>query len=312
MAPSAAPAPTSVWSSSMKRMIWPCESSISLRTAFEPVFELTAIFCSGQHGAEIERDHALVLQRFGNVAGNDALGEAFDDGGLADTGLADQHGIIFRAAREDLDHAADFFVASDDGIEFAAAGLLGQVAGVFVQGLELGLGILVGNFLRAADDGERFQNGFVGRAMAGENLLAGVALKLRDGEQQVLGRDVFVLEVGGLFEGLLKELVDFIGERDLSRVSGNLGKFFELFVDFSQDGLRADADFFEHGRDDAFLVLEQRGEQVNGAQLGIAMLGGELVRALDGFLRFDGEFIPTDGHNEPRISVIVTHVGQVS
>src|SRR5207237_1118821 len=33
-APSAAPAPTSVWSSSMKQMIWPSDSTISLRTAF--------------------------------------------------------------------------------------------------------------------------------------------------------------------------------------------------------------------------------------------------------------------------------------
>ena len=66
--------------------------------------------------------------------------------------------------------------------------------------------------------------------------------------------------------------------------------------------MRADADFFQHRRDDAFLVFEQRGEQVNRTQLGIAMLGGELVRALDGFLRFDGEFVPTDGHGEPLLS----------
>jgi hypothetical protein len=31
-------------------------------------------------------------------------------------------------------------------------------------------------------------------------------------------------------------------------------------------------------------------------QLGIAVLGGELVRALDRFLRLDGEFVPTDCH----------------
>ncbi len=148
------------------------ENDLALRVfdffehGFEAVFELAAIFCSGQHRAKIERDHALVLQRFGHVAGNDALGEAFDDGGLADAGLADEHGIILRAAREHLDDAADFFVASDDGIELAAAGLLGQVAGVFVQGLKLGFGILVGNFLRAADDGERFQNRVVSRAVA--------------------------------------------------------------------------------------------------------------------------------------------------
>ena len=31
-------------------------------------------------------------------------------------------------------------------------------------------------------------------------------------------------------------------------------------------------------------------------QFRIAVLGGELVRALDSFLRFDSEFFPTDGH----------------
>ena len=119
-----------------------------LEDGFEAVFEFAAILRAGQHRAQVERDHALVLQRFGHVAGDDALGETFDDGGLADAGLADQHGIVLGAARQHLDHAADFFVASDDGIELAAPRLLGQVAGVALQRLVLGFGILVGNFLR--------------------------------------------------------------------------------------------------------------------------------------------------------------------
>ena len=147
MAPSAAPAPTSVCSSSMKRMTWPCGVFDFFQDGLEAVFEFAAIFRSGEHGAEIERDHAFVLEHFGHVAGNDALGEAFDDGGLAHAGFADEHGIIFRAARENLDHAADFFVASDDGVELAAAGLLGQVAGIAFESLILGFGILVGDFL---------------------------------------------------------------------------------------------------------------------------------------------------------------------
>ena len=118
------------------------ENDLSLRVfdffqnGFEAVFKFAAIFCAGEHGAEIERNHALVLQSFRHVAGDDSLGEAFDDGGLADARLADEHRIIFRAARKNLDHAADFFVASDDGIELAAAGLLGQVAGVALQRLD--------------------------------------------------------------------------------------------------------------------------------------------------------------------------------
>ena len=96
-----------------------------LEDGFEAVFEFAAKLCSGQHGAEIERDHALVLEHFRHVAGNDALREAFDDGGLANSRFADEHRIIFRAAGKNLDHAADFFVAADDRVKLAAPGLLG-------------------------------------------------------------------------------------------------------------------------------------------------------------------------------------------
>jgi len=42
----------------------------------------------------------FALQAFGDVAVDDALRQAFDDRGLAGAGLADQHGIVLRAARE--------------------------------------------------------------------------------------------------------------------------------------------------------------------------------------------------------------------
>ena len=62
---------------------------------------------------------AAVFQGLGHVAVDDPQGQPFDDGRLADARLADQHGIVLRAAREDLDHAADFLVAADDRIELA-------------------------------------------------------------------------------------------------------------------------------------------------------------------------------------------------
>ena len=48
-----------------------------------------------------------------------ALREPLGDRGLADTGLADQHRVVLRAAREDLDHAADLLVAADHRIELS-------------------------------------------------------------------------------------------------------------------------------------------------------------------------------------------------
>ena len=77
--------------------------------------------------------------------------EALDNGGLAHTRLANQHGIIFRTPGKDLDDATDFFVAPDDGIELAASRLLGQIASVALERLVFCLGILIGHLLRAAN-----------------------------------------------------------------------------------------------------------------------------------------------------------------
>ncbi len=131
--PSAAPAPTRVCSSSMKRMIWPFGFGDFLQQRFQAVFEFAAIFRAGDQGGKIERHDALGLQNFGNVAGDDALREAFDDGRFAHARLADQHGIVLRAARENLHHAANFFVAADHWIELAAARQLGEIARVLFE-----------------------------------------------------------------------------------------------------------------------------------------------------------------------------------
>ena len=97
----------------------------------------------------------LVLQPFGHVAADDAAGQPLDDGGLADAGLADEHRVVLRAAREHLDDAADLLVAADDRIELALARQLGEVAAVALERLVGALGVLAGHALRAADAGER-------------------------------------------------------------------------------------------------------------------------------------------------------------
>ena len=250
-----------------------------LQHRLEAIFKLAAILRARQHRAQIERHHALVLQSFGHVAGDDALRQAFDDRGLADAGLADQHRIVLGAAGEHLHHAANFFVAADDRIELAAPRLFGQIARVALQRLVLGFGILVGDALRSAHRGQRLQNGVVGRALPGQDLLRRIALQLRDGQQQVLGRNVLVLEVGGFLEGAFQKFVGRLGERGLrGSAAGNLRQALDLAVDLAEHGLRTDADLLQHRRHDAFFVLEQRRQQMQRQQFRIAVLGGELVR----------------------------------
>ncbi len=133
MAPSAAPAPTTVCSSSMNRMIWPSESVTSLSTAFSRSSNSPRYLAPATSAPRSSAIDALVLQALGHVAAHDALCQALDDGGLADARLADQHRIVLGAAGEHLDDPADLLVAADDRVELALARELGQVAAVLLE-----------------------------------------------------------------------------------------------------------------------------------------------------------------------------------
>ena len=101
---------------------WPSLRLDLVEHGLEPLLELAAVLRAGDHRAEVERDEPLAAQRLGHVAGDDALGEPLDDGGLADAGLADQHRVVLGAPREHLHDAADLGVAADDRVELALAG----------------------------------------------------------------------------------------------------------------------------------------------------------------------------------------------
>ena len=73
----------------------------------------------------------LLRQAFGHVAVDDAEGQALGDGGLADAGFADDHGVVLGSARLRIwIRAPDLLVAPDDRVDLAVARGLGQIAGV--------------------------------------------------------------------------------------------------------------------------------------------------------------------------------------
>ena len=90
-----------------------------LEHGLQPLLELAAVLGAGDERREVERDELLVLERLGDVARDDALREPLDDGGLADAGLADEHGVVLGAAGEHLADAADLGVAPDHRVELA-------------------------------------------------------------------------------------------------------------------------------------------------------------------------------------------------
>ena len=105
-----------------------------LEHGLQALLELAAVLGAGDEGGEVERDELLALQRVGDVARDDALGEALDHGGLADAGLADEHGVVLGAPGQHLADAADLGVSPDDRVELAARRDLGEVDAVLLEG----------------------------------------------------------------------------------------------------------------------------------------------------------------------------------
>src|SRR4029078_5775550 len=109
---------------------------------------------------------------------------------------------------KDLDDAQDLLVAADDGIELTGLGHGGQVTGVLFQGTVAGFGLRVGDALAAADVLDGVVDALLGDARLGQDAgHGGVALR-QDGQEDVLGGDVFILEPVGLFVGQVDYALD--------------------------------------------------------------------------------------------------------
>ena len=140
--------------------------------ALDPLLELAAELGAGHQGGEVQPVELFALEAGGHLVAGDALGDALGDGGFAHAGLADQAGVVFLAAGEDLDGAVDLLVAADDLVQLAGGGLSGEVLAVFIQELQLAAFFLL-LFLLPVAPGAKAEG--EGGGPAGGELLVGVA-----------------------------------------------------------------------------------------------------------------------------------------
>src|SRR5436309_4962348 len=177
----------------------------------EPLFELPAELAAGDQGSHVQRDHASLLEPFRHVAVHNSLRQPLRNGRLAHAWLTDQARIVLGAPGEDLDHAADFFVPADDGIEFALAGKVGEITAVFREGLVFFLGLLVRDALGAPDCGQRGVEPIFRDALSLKHA-SGCTARVHDGQQQMLGAEIFVLEPFRLLLGGGKNILEAWGD----------------------------------------------------------------------------------------------------
>ena len=171
----------------------------------EPLFELAAELCASDERPQVERNDTLALQALRHVPLHDPKRQAFGDGRLAHARLADEDGVVFCPPREDLDDAADFIVAADDRIELTLARPLDEVDSVAAEGLKLLLGVLVRDASAATNGAHGLEQLAVGNRVELEDVL-GFGIDLGEGQQQMFGRDEFVLEGVGLSLGRFQHL----------------------------------------------------------------------------------------------------------
>ena len=96
-----------------------------------------------------------------------------------------------------------------------------------------------------------------------------------EGEQQVLGGDVLVLELAQLALGGAQDGHELAADGGLAGGALDGREPVEGGVDVLADGLGTGAELAQDGDDEAVLLLEQDGEQVLGRGLGVVARGGE-------------------------------------
>ncbi len=162
----------------------------------EPFLELAAVLRARHHRTEVKGDDGLVAQALRDVAGDDALGQALDDRGLADARLADQHRVVLGATAQHLHDATNLVVAPDNRVELAFACTLCQIGRVLLQRLIGGLRVGARDSGAAAHLDERITKRLRRGAVAGQQLGC-IAVAGGKADQQVLGRDELVVHLGG-------------------------------------------------------------------------------------------------------------------
>ncbi|MNZ44356.1 hypothetical protein D3C78_619870 [compost metagenome] len=188
----------------------------------QAALELALDAGAGLQQAEIEAEQLDALERLRHLAAGDAQGQALDQRGLADAGLADHDGVVLPPAGEDVDHLADRAVAAQHRVELAVPGLLGEVVGEARQRRFAARRGLAGGRLRLLAAGEVAQA--LGAQPGQQLLVAGAGMAQRaaqQGEEQggLVDLALAELQAGGQ-QGILQPLHQLGGEHRVARRAG--------------------------------------------------------------------------------------------
>ena len=229
-----------------------------LEHGLQAVLELAAVLGAGDQRAHVELDEVAVAQGARHVAGHDTLGDALDDGRLADARLADEHGVVLGAARQYLDGTANLVGTADDRVELAGAGEVADVATVLLQRLKLRLVLGRRHAVIAAQLLVDLLDALLGHAGVTQNA-AGLALVLGKCHQQMLGHHKAVAHLSGLLLGLFDDADELVGQAHLLTLARNLRRVVDGILRGTCELGRVGTDALDDHGDIALASAEQGG-----------------------------------------------------
>ena len=294
MAPSAAPAPTTVCSSSMKRMISPCDSCTSLSTALSRSSNSPRYLAPATSAPMSSVTMRLPLRPSGTSPRTMRWARPSTIAVLPTPGCADQHRVVLGAAREDLDDAADLLVAADDRVELALLGERGEVASVLLERLVGAFGRGARHALTAPHGRRRLQDLVVREAGRAEDLGHRAVLEAGERQQHVLHAHELVLHALGLGLGRTQDLVDARGDVHLTAGRArprDAGQLVQRLLQARRQRRRADPRLLDHARGHAAVLAEQREGQMLDLDLRLAVALREALRLADRLLGLLGQSV---------------------
>ena len=256
-----------------------------VQDAFQALLELAAKLCAGNQGAHVEREDALVLEPLGHLAVDDALGEALDDRGLADAGLADEDRIVLGPALQHLHRAANLVVAADHRVELALACARRQVERELLERAALLLGIRVVHLLATAQVVDRLFDGALHAAGVFEDATERAPV-LAGCEHELFAGDVLVAALLRELVGDVEDLDEVVRRVHLAGSALDGRDPSHLLEQARAQQVDVDAGAIEQGTRAAALLVEERKHEVRGFDELVVAAHGERLRVRERELEF--------------------------
>ncbi|CRM89579.1 hypothetical protein [Pseudomonas sp. 22 E 5] len=232
-----------------------------IKQGFEALFELTTELGTGDQRPHVQGQQALAFKAVRHFTIDDALGQALGNRGLTHAGLTDQYRVVLRATLQHLDSAPNFVVTANHRVQLAFFGALGQVDGVFVQGLARLLMVGVIHRLAATQVINGVFQGFFAHALA-QQQFAKLAVVVHRGEQHQFAGDELVTFLLGQTIGLVKQARQILRHIHVAGRVLDFRQLVELFAQLFAQAVDVKAHLHQQRLDRTTLLFEKRLHQV--------------------------------------------------